>query len=307
MSAKQQNPLLDDLDNLPHITITLPSKGLFYDEDMFVEGTDPTELEVHPFTMWEEVHHSNPFAIMSGKATRKMVNTVAPEIKNPDGLCSYDVDILMLAGRMASYGDKMKITLTCGNPDHVREVEENGQKKKVKCESKTDMDVNIRELINGYPMIENTDDWNVELPNGQKVTFRPTLYNDMLSAMKIGVSQEKINQIIRTMKDLPEEKIFELSDQSVDNLMNVKLVTTVSSIKSVITSDGSKTIKDRDMIVQWLSRLNADYIDIIQDKLDELSAPFENTGRVSYVCPECGYENKGINLVQDQSRFFTRG
>jgi len=307
MSTTMSNPLLDDLDAFPHITVTLPTMGLFYDENVFKEGTDPSVLEAHPFSMWEEVHHSNPFAIMSGKATRRMINTVAPEVNDPDALCGFDVDIIMLAGRLASYGEEMKLTMTCANPEPIRKDPNSDNETLLTCDAKRDMVVNVKDIINNYHIIDNIDDWQLDLSNGQCVYLRPSLYKDILQALKISVSQEKINQVIRRYEDLPEDKMIEMTDKSVDNLISVKLITMVSSIMCVETADKSRKIKERELIVQWLEKLNPEYVSMIQDKLNELVQPFEKTGKVSYICDECGYENKDINLIQDQSRFFTRG
>lgn len=302
-TVSKPNPLLANVNDYPHITVTLPSRGLFYD-DMFADDTDPSELEVHPFSMWEEVHHSNPFSIMSGKASRKMVNTVAPSILNPDGMCAYDIDILMLAGRMASYGEEMKVTLTCGNPDENAREDEEGNKHK--CQNKMDMKINLQELINSYPVIDTIDDWKTELSNGQIVYLQPTLYKDALEAMKIGVNQQKIIKALNRFDDLPDDQQMKLNDATVDNWISVKLITTVSSIRAVTTPDQSQTIKDRDMIVEWLQKAPATWIKQIQEKLDTLIKPYGNVGTVDYVCSECGFENKEVNVVQDPSRFFTQ-
>jgi len=309
MSKKTEaNPLLADVENYPHITVTLPTRGLFYDDDMFEEGTDPNELEAHAFSMWEEVHYNNPFAIMSGKASTKMAKTVAPAILKPAELCSYDIDMLMLAGRLASYGDKMKVTLTCNNPDEkARMTGEGDDVVYAKCDAKNDMEINIQELMNTYPMIDSTDDWRIELPNGQLVLLRPALYRDIIETMKVGVNQNKIMEAMKRFDDISEEKKMELNEASLDNYKTVRIAILISSILGVTTSDGSVTVKAREHITPWLETLKSSWIEIIQDKLTELTEPYIKPGTVTYVCPDCGHSNEGINVVQDPTRFFIQG
>lgn len=315
MSNKTEtNPLLEDINNYPSITVTLPTRGLFYDEGMFEPDTSTDEIEVHPFSMWEEVHFSNPFTIMSGKATRKLVETVAPTILNPDGLCSYDVDMLVLAGRLASYGKELEVELVCGNPDEdaiETEVEVNGEKKKKKsrCQHKSKMKLDVQNVMNTYPIINDEDlvNWQVELPSGQTVLLQPALHKDVLETMKVGVNQHKIMEALKRFEDMDEAKRMELNDATIENYKTVKVALLVSGIRAVQLADKSRTIKDRKMIVEWLSKMNPSWVDMIHDKLEELAAPYGTPGEVSYVCDQCGFENKNINVVQDPSRFFTRG
>ena len=313
------NPLLEDFDDsIPGITVTLPTRGIFYDEGMFEEGSDPDELEVRPFSMWEEVHHRNPFAIMSGKASRQMVNTVAPSITRPDDLTVYDMEMLMLGGRMASYGNDMEITVECSNPELlalddsgfvIKDEEKAKDVIKKRCQHKNKIKVDLKNAMQSYHIFDDKDleEWQVELPNGQLVHLRPLMYKDVLETLKIGVEQQRLTDAAAKIEQLTEEQQEEISDATLKNFMNIKIVTLVSSIWYVETKDKSRKIRDREMIKEWIEsdKFPNSYVEKIYNKVQDLMERYSISSNLGFQCENCGYENTNISVVQDPSRFFT--
>lgn len=317
MSSENTNPLLeDDGNDVPGVTITLPTNGLWYDDDVFEEGTDITELEIHPFSMWEEMNHSNPYTIMSGKATTKMINTVAPQIKKPEALCSNDVDVIMLAARMASYGPELKVQFPCSNPNKItktrtviKDDKEEKEEYQELCGHKEKLQFNILDAITSYPIIEDKSDWQVKLPSGRIVYFQPSLYVETLEIVKIGARQQQIMnslfQLSEQKIEIPEEEKERLSQNTIQNEMGIKVILLLSSIHSIEIPNKGITVTDRGQIREWINKASSGDIGIIKSKSEELAEAYNEKKKITYTCTECGHENQEISIIQDPTRFFT--
>tara|TARA_B100000745_G_scaffold299112_1_gene249182 strand:+ start:2116 stop:3093 length:978 start_codon:yes stop_codon:yes gene_type:complete len=317
------NPLLDDLDTntFPEITITLPTRGLFYSEEMFAPNTNPEELSVRPFSMWDEVHYKNPFAVMSGKATRAMVQTVAPSIQLPDDLTVNDVEMIMLGGRMASFGDKMELEIECANPKLIpveKETEESdgkgGYKKKVvkePCNHKNKMSVDLKRAMQSYNIVQDEDleDWGITLDNGQYVALRPLLNKDAMEIIRISINQERMLTAAGQMEEISDAQKEDISEMSMKNQVLIKTLSMLSSIRYVENKEKTLKIRDREQIKEWINskKLPPSYIKKIDDKLGELAGKYAGSSKIEFVCSNCGYENKNIGIVQDPTRFFMDG
>ena len=95
----------------PQIYITLPSKGRYYTPDVFTP-TENGEIPVLPMTAKDEMAFKTPDAMMNGQATVDVIKSCVPNIKNPWKMTNYDTDTVLLAIRIATYGETMDITFT---------------------------------------------------------------------------------------------------------------------------------------------------------------------------------------------------
>ena len=106
----------------PGIHITLPSRGL-YNKPEDVELEDNGEIPIYPMTAADEIIIKNPDSLLNGSALERLLNSCVPNIKAPKLIPICDVDVIMMAIRKVSYGDKMPVSSRCPKCGHENDVE----------------------------------------------------------------------------------------------------------------------------------------------------------------------------------------
>jgi hypothetical protein len=98
----------------PKIYIRLPSGGEFWPAGS-LEQTETGEFPVFSMTAKDELMLKIPDAIMSGQAVVDVVQHCMPNIKNAWSIPSIDLDVILIAIRLATYGEKMTTPITFGD------------------------------------------------------------------------------------------------------------------------------------------------------------------------------------------------
>ena len=98
----------------------LPSRGQYYPTgslDMTVTG----ELPVYAMTAKDELTFKTPDALMNGQATVDVIHSCVPNIKNAWFMPNIDLDAVLIAIRLATYGENMDLTVNVPNTDIKRD------------------------------------------------------------------------------------------------------------------------------------------------------------------------------------------
>ena len=103
---EEQNPLRKYF-RQPKVYITLPSKGKFY-ADGAIELPESGEFPVFAMTAKDELTMKTPDALLNGQATVDVIKSCIPAIKNPWSMPSIDLDAVLIAIRIATYGEMME-------------------------------------------------------------------------------------------------------------------------------------------------------------------------------------------------------
>ena len=90
----------------PHVKI--PSGGRFSEIDTTMLSVNG-EIPVYPMTAADEILVKNPDALLNGFAVEELIKSCVPAVKNVRSLAAQDIDVLLLAIKLASYGDKMEV------------------------------------------------------------------------------------------------------------------------------------------------------------------------------------------------------
>ena len=96
----------------PEIYVKLPSNGKYWPPgslEMPISG----ELPVLPMSTRDEIMVNTPDALLNGEAVVNMIQSCIPNIRNAWAMPSVDLDTVLIAIRIASYGEKMEYTSTC--------------------------------------------------------------------------------------------------------------------------------------------------------------------------------------------------
>lgn len=213
------NPLIRRI-RIPGQTFPLPSGGLFYNNGELAPNCTNGEIHVFPMTAVDELVMKSVDKVFSGEAVKEVFGRCIPDVLKPGELSAKDVDYLLIALRKVSYGPTFTITYQhdCEDSDeHEYEVS-------------LDMFLQKTTQVNPVTMRES---FSMELPNGQRVHFRPSTYNDVVAMYQ---------------------------SQHADYVNGDKALSTEETLDRVMTGaailigdvDG---ITDRTMIVEWLRTL----------------------------------------------------
>ena len=108
--VKKANPLANYF-RQPKMYMRLPSHGQFYPEGA-LDKSEIDEYPVYAMTAKDELMFKTPDALMNGQAVVDVVQNCIPNIKDAWQVPSIDMDIILIAIRIATYGEKLTTPLT---------------------------------------------------------------------------------------------------------------------------------------------------------------------------------------------------
>ena len=232
----------------PAIYIKLPSRGKYYTKEVYTP-TETGEIPVLPMTAKDELAFKTPDAMINGQATVDVIKSCVPNLKDPWKMVNYDTDVVLLAIRIATYGENMDISF------RVPLVNDEQSHTLV-----------LPELLEQLGRIEIEDETTTS--KGFKVQIQPLDYKTLTKIQIARFEQQKMYGTIDSSAMTEEEKqsAFGKSFATL-NMVNFSLL--VDSIKS-ITTPGGDTVVNRAQIIEFCNKTDSKTINEIQDKLSEL-------------------------------------
>jgi len=105
----KQNPLAS-LMRQPKIYIKLPSNGEYWAPGAIIP-TETGDYPVYSMTAKDELMLKIPDALINGQAIVEVIQHCVPNIKNAWSMPNIDLDIILIAIRIATYGEKMEVPI----------------------------------------------------------------------------------------------------------------------------------------------------------------------------------------------------
>ena len=245
--TENMNPL-EKYYRQPAIYIKLPSRGKYYTKEVYTP-TETGEIPVLPMTAKDELAFKTPDAMINGQATVDVIKSCVPNLKDPWKMVNYDTDVVLLAIRIATYGENMDIGF------RVPVVNDEQSHTLI-----------LPELLEQLGRIEIEDETTTS--KGFKIQIQPLDYKKLTKIQIARFEQQKMYGTIDSSSMTEEEKqsAFGKSFATL-NMVNFSLL--VDSIKS-ITTPGGDTVVDRAQIIEFCNKTDSRTINEIQDKLSEL-------------------------------------
>ena len=283
MQQQQANPLSKYF-RQPKLFASLPSNGKFYPAGA-LETTETGEYPIYSMTAKDELTMKTPDALLNGQATVELIKSCVPSIKDPWNLPSIDLDALLIAIRLATYGETM--TLSIKTPVTGEEKE---------------MSVNLRDILDNFANIEFED---VVQSGDMTVYLRPLTYREFtMSALKT-FEQQRIFNIVNDEQISDEDKL-----QAFTNSF-VKLTSlTVNMISTGITSIqvGDDVVDNRKHIDEFIANADKQFFNSITEHLNKQKESFSVKPLTVTSTPEdielgvpATYD---VPITFDQSNFF---
>ena len=248
-SNMEQNPLRKFF-RQAKIHIPLPSKGKFY-PDGVLEMPETNEVPIYAMTAKDELVMKTPDALLNGQATVDIIKSCVPSIKDPWQMPTLDLDALLIAIRIATYGEKMEITTAVPGLQEERKF-----------------DVDLRLILNKLVSVEYSD--SVEL-NEMKVFTRPLTYKEFTATSLKTFEEQRVFSIINDDKISDEEKL-ERFNKSFSKLTELTVSTMNKSIWKIQIGDTEVT--NNSHIQEFMENSDKEFYKFITEHLDEQRVKF---------------------------------
>ena len=232
----------------PQISIQLPSKARYYAADV-VETTTTGEHPVLPMTAIDELAFRTPDSMMNGQATVDVIKSCIPTILDPWQLVNYDIDTVLIAIRIASYGET--IDVTSGVPGTNESVTHT---------------VSLPQMLEQLRNIEVTD--TCELKDGLKITVSPLTYKQITESQLKTFEQQRIYAQVSQSQMTAEEKTKRFTD-SFKILSELNMSLLISNIDRITLPLG-ESVTDREQIKQFVENADAKLIKELENKLIDI-------------------------------------
>ena len=231
----------------PAIYISLPS-GTNYPPHV-VTPSQTGELGVMPMTAKDEIRFKTPDALMNGQGVVDVIQSCVPDIKDAWQVKSYDLDTILVAIRIATYGETMDISF---NVPGINE--------------KASHTINLPAILD---QLRSTKvDSEMVLRDGLKITVRPLTYKDMTSTSLQTFQQQKMYSAIQDSQLSDEEKATRFNE-AFKALTDLNSSILLKNMEKVTMTDGTE-ITDPAHIKEFIENANATLVKEIEDKLATL-------------------------------------
>jgi hypothetical protein len=271
----------------PGTYIDLPSGGRFY--KLPPKLSDTNELAVYPMTAKDELALKNPDALLNGEALRQVIASVCPDIKDVSEIPAPDIDAILVAMRMTSYGDDMEINVNHG----CEESGGNSQRVTVGLGSVLSTSRSIPESLG-----------TVTLASGVIVQLRPYTLEAQSRLLRVQFNTMRSLQGAEANENSTIEQKADIANKGYDHLVVLSQDILAQSIISVTLPDGSE-VTNFAHIHEWVKNLDR----ASNERLDEEIKAFSKFGitrTLEVTCDHC--KNKfTTDMLFDPTSFFNVG
>jgi hypothetical protein len=276
------NPL-SKLFRQPAIYIGLPSGGAYWPNGA-LQMPETGEIPVFPMTSKDEIILRTPDALINGQGMVDVMQSCCPNIKNAWQMPATDVDAVLIAIRIASYGHQMDFESKC---PHCNEMHTYG--------------MDLRSMLEAIraPRFDQEHALDSLL-----IKFRPQAYFGVNKTSKISFEINKLGQAIDAMED-DEARVQEAIAQ-MNRLVDLNLEVLTSATDYVAVSDNpEQKVYDKSFILDFYKNIDSKTVTKIQEMYGEESGkgavPPQQT-----TCAGCS-ESITIAVTFDYANFFAPG
>lgn len=272
------NPLIQAY-RKPALYVALPSGGKYYNEKpkMSVDG----ELAIYSMTARDELISKTPDALFNGEATFSLISSCAPDIGDPREMPVNDLMVVLIAIRLASYGDSIGVDIRCPECDHLNQLA-----------------VSTNALLS--TVSENTSVDDVTLKNDFKISCKPYTLADRTLLQIQRIKQTKLIDSLSDATLTEEERQVRFGETFIE-IADITVSLIANAITQVKPPEG-EIVQEAELILEWLKSITkADY-DQIRTIVEDLSDNNIDTN-FDATCQSCEHNWK-TTIDLDIANFF---
>jgi len=262
----------------PSIYIKLPSQGQNYPNGTLAMPANG-ELPVYPMTAIDEITYRTPDALFNGQATVNVIQSCVPAIRDAWVVPSIDLDTILIAIRIASYGHDMEFMSNCP-----------------KCSDTSERKLDLRSVLDTL----RGADYSASVRHGDlEIYFRPLNYKHLNDNNQLQFEQQKLLQVIPDATVSEADKMTALT-AAFKKLTDITVQSLALSISAIKTPQA--LVSEFEYINDFLKNCDRKLFDQIRDHVIKLREQSEMQP-LKIQCPACQHEYEQI-ITLDMSSFF---
>lgn len=234
----------------PKIYIKLPSNGRWYPNGS-LEVTDNMEFPVYAMTARDELMFKTPDALLNGQSTVDVIQSCVPNIKNGWDIPTLDIDTLLVAIRIATYGEKLELTSKIPN---------------TKLERKFDLD--LRVVLDKFQNVAFEDMITID---DLTLTVRPQTYREFTKVATKTFEEQRIASVIQE-DNMTEEQKLEIFNQAFQRLTSITVDMVMQGIVSIQT--GEDVVTDKLHIQQFIQNADKKFYSSVVESMESQKKKF---------------------------------
>ena len=234
----------------PKIYIKLPSGGKFWPEGS-LEMTETGEFPVFPMTAKDEIMMKTPDALINGQATVDVIQSCIPNIKDAWKTPTIDIDTILVALRIASYGEHM---------DFEAKTPVTG--------TEQTFALDLRQILDGF--LNETFDSQVYM-NDMTINIKPISYKEFTDTAIKTFEEQRIFRVLNDEKISDGEKV-RVFQESFKKLTEITVANLERSIESIEIED--QVVSNKKHIEEFVNNADKDLFRVLTDHIDEQRKKF---------------------------------
>ena len=281
MDSLSNNPLAKHF-RQPILYVQLPSQGRWW-PDGSIELPVTGEIPVYAMTARDEITMKTPDALMNGSSTATVIESCCPNIKDAWKMPLVDLDKLLIAVRLASYGNELEFTCLCPT-----------------CETKNEQALDLSVMIDKIGM----GNWDTPIKiNDLEISLKPQSYEEYNKNNLLNFEEQRIMNLVRDT-EMPEDEKTVKFEEMFRKLIETGLGQISRSIGSIKTSEGV-VVDNTEYIKEFLNNCDRSVWDAVKKALDHIKSDNASYANINMTCSneECGKEFV-TPFVFEQTNFF---
>ena len=236
----------------PKIYISLPSNGMFY-KTTSLERIEENQYPVLAMTAKDELALKTPDALLNGQATVNVIQSCMPNIKDAWDVPSIDLDAILIAIRIATYGETMDIKVQVPVIDDERSYEYN--------------------LVHALDDLSSNEFENLVVYDNWKFEIKPMTYREFTSSALKTFEERRLFNLINN-DDMPEDEKLAKFNESFDRLTDININSLLSSVVAVQYGDDD-VVSDNQHISEFFNNADKDLYKKILEHIQEQKEKFQ--------------------------------
>jgi len=235
----------------PKVYVTLPSQGRYYPPGA-VDIPETGELPVFAMTAKDELVFKTPDALLNGQATVDVIKSCVPNIKDPWKMPSVDLDAILIAIRIATYGESLEVTTKVPNIGDERTYT-----------------LDLRNVLSKLVTVEYEGELEI---NNMLVKIRPLTYEEFTKSNLKTFEEQRVFSLVNDDTIPEEEKLARFND-SFRKLTDLTIDTLGRSVYSITVEETEVTNPEH--IQEFLQNSDKEVFNAVLEFLEEQKKKFE--------------------------------
>jgi hypothetical protein len=279
MDSTQRNPLSGYF-RQPAIYIKLPSNGRWWKEGS-LNLPESGEVPVYPMSTKDEIMLKTPDALLNGQGIVNVIQSCVPNIINAWDTPNIDVDTILIAIRIASFGNNMEFESKCPHckEDNMHEV---------------DLSVQLQQLT--------TPSFAEAISVGSiRIKLKPQRFFDVNRGNNITFEEERLSNALNAPDSVSLEEKAKLLEESMKRLTDLS-ISAIANSTEYIEINNDERVTNTAFINEYYQNVDGSIVRAVQEKLKGIgdSAKLKP---LQLGCNECS-KAYALDLTFDYASFF---